>query len=214
MEQNRQLVITISRQLGSGGAYIGQQLAKKLNIDYVDSEILNKAAQKFSVLEADLDLQEEKIPSWWHSFLQFSAFASEVYMPPKIMEPTSEELFKVESDIIEHIAKERSAVIIGRCGFHILRTHPGCTRIFLHGSVGFRASRVQKMQKVSEQTATKMIAESDKARAAYINTFTGEQWGDAKQYDISIDTSKIGLDKSVELILNYLELLNRHSKTD
>jgi CMP/dCMP kinase len=206
MKQNTTFVITISRQLGSGGAYVGLQLAKKLDIFYADREIISKAAKRFSVLEKDLESRDEKILSSWQSFLQFSAFASDVYIPPKIMDPTDHDLFKAETEIIEHIAKERSAVIIGRCGSHILREYPNHISIFLHGDTAFRNSRVQKLYNVSEKTAGKMIAQSDKERASYCDTFTGKEWIDARYYDISIDTSKIGIDKSVELILNYFEL--------
>jgi cytidylate kinase len=202
------LVITISRQLGSGGAYIGQQLAKELDIHYADREIVSRAAKQLSVLEENIESRDEKILSFWQSFLQFSTLAQDLYIPPpKKIAPTDLELFKAETEIIEHIAKERSAVIIGRCGFHILREYQNCVSIFLHGDIAFRNGRIQKLYNVSEKVAGKMIAQSDKGRALYINTFTGQQWTDVKHYDISIDTSKIGVDKSVELILNYLELI-------
>jgi CMP/dCMP kinase len=104
------------------------------------------------------------------------------------------------------IAKEHSAVIIGRCGFHVLREYPNQVSIFLHGDIAFRNSRVQKLYNVSEEVAGKMIAQSDKERAVYINTFTRKEWANATNYDISIDTGKTGVDKTVKLILHYLEL--------
>jgi len=133
VKQTGPFVITISRQLGSGGAYIGQQLAKKLNIFYADREIICHVAKKLSVLEEDLESRDEKIRSFWQSFLQLCAFASDAYLPPPMIVPTDRELFKAEAEIIEHISKERSAVIIGRCGAHILREHPNHVSIFLHG---------------------------------------------------------------------------------
>lgn len=199
--------VTISRQLGSGGAYVGQQLAKKMNAFYADREIISRAAKQLSVLEEDLESRDEKTLSFWQSFLQFSAFAPDVYIPPQMIAPTDHELFKAEAEIIEHIAKERSSVIIGRCGFHILRKYPSHVSIFLHGDIAFRKGRIQKLYNVSAEVAGKMITQSDKERALYCNTFTGKEWTDARQYDISIDTSKIDIDKSVELILNYLELI-------
>jgi cytidylate kinase len=77
--------------------------------------------------------------------------------------------------------------------------------IFLHGDVTFRKGRVQKIYNVSEEAARKMIAQSDKERTLYYQTFADKEWPDARQYDISLDTSKIGLDKSVELIMKYLD---------
>jgi cytidylate kinase len=205
MKETSPFVITISRQLGSGGAYVGQQLAKNLNVFYADREIIGQAAKQLSVLKEDLESRDEKILSFWQSFIQSFAIAPDVYMPPQIIAPTDRELFKVETKIIEHIAKERSAVIIGRCGAYVLREHPNHVNIFLHSDITFRKSRIQSLYNVSEEVAGKMIAQSDKERALYHHTFTGKEWTDARRYDISINTSKIGLDKSVELILKYLE---------
>jgi len=204
MEQNKPYVITISRQLGSGGAYIGQQLAKKLNIYYADNDIINKAAAQLSVLKENIESRDEKLQSVWKSFLQFSALSSDIYVPHELMEPTALELFNAETEIIKHIAKEHSAVIIGRCGFHILREYPNRISIFLHGDIDFRSGRVKTLFNVSETIAREMIAKSDKERALYINTFTNKQWNDARNYDLSLNTGKIGVDKCVELILNYI----------
>ena len=201
-------VITISRQLGSGGAYIGQQLASKLKILYVDREIISQAANQLSVLEEDLESRDEKIPSFWQSFSQLGVFNSpDAYIPPQIFVPTGRELFKVEAQIIRRIANERSVVIIGRCGSHVLRARSNHTSVFLHGDLDFRRGRVQELYNVSPEEATKMIALSDSERARYHHALTGKEWTDAKQYDLSINTSKIGVEKSTELILQYLELV-------
>ena len=207
MRQTSPFVITISRQLGSGGAYIGQQLAKNLNVFYADREIIGQAAEQFSVLEEDLEYRDEKILSFWQTFIQSFAIAPDVYVPSQIIAPTDRTLFKAESEIIARIAQERSAVIIGRCGSYILREHPHRVGIFLHGDITFRKSRIQKLYNVSEEVAVKMIAQSDKERTRYYHTVTGKEWTDAKQYDISLDTGKIGVDQTVEFILKYLELI-------
>ncbi|MCE5263445.1 MAG: cytidylate kinase-like family protein [Deltaproteobacteria bacterium] len=205
MKQTSPLVITISRQLGSGGAYVGQQLAKKLNIFYADGEIIGQAAQQLSVLQEALESRDEKILSFWQSFLRSFAIATDVYVPSQVLPPTDRELFNAESEIIERIAKERSAVIVGRCGSHILSDHPNHVSIFLHGDITFRKGRIQKLFNVSEEVAGKMIAQNDKERALYHQTFTGKEWTDARQYDISLDTGKIGVDETGELILKYLD---------
>lgn len=208
MTEKSPIVITISRQMGSGGAYIGQQLAKKLRILYLDREIVSQAAKQLSVLEEDLESRDEKIPSFWQSFSQLGVFNSpDAYIPPQVFVPTGRELFKVEAQIIRRVAKERSVVIIGRCGSHILRARSNHTGVFLHGNLDFRKGRIQELYNVSPEEAAKMIAQSDSERARYHQTLTGKEWTDARQYDLSIDTSKIGVDKSIELILQYLELV-------
>jgi cytidylate kinase len=208
MEEKSPKVITISRQLGSGGAYIGQQLAQKLNILYLDREIVIKAANRLSATEDDLESREEKIPSFWEYFFTFGGYSvPTVYIPPQILPPTEGELFETESEIIKSIARERSSVIVGRCGAQILRDLPNHVSIFLYGDIAFRKERIQKLYDVSEESAEKMIIKSDKERARYIRTFTGKEMTDARQYDLSIDTSKIGVDRCVQLILEYLKLV-------
>jgi len=208
MKQTSPLVITISRQLGSGGAYVGQQLAKKMNILYADREIIRQAAQKLSVQEEAVARHDEKLSSFWKSFLRSYAFGTpDVYVPPKNNAPTSRELFEAETDAIRRIARECSAVIIGRSGSYVLRDHPNHVSIFLHGDTASRKSRVQKMYQVSEDAAEKMIDQSDKERALYHHTFTGREWTDARRYHLAIDTGRIDLDKSVELILKYMEFI-------
>jgi cytidylate kinase len=205
MKPTTPFVITISRQIGSGGAYIGQQLAKKMNIDYVDREILSKAAKQLAVVEEDLESRDEKLLSFWKSFFHINSFAADYHLPPQMDFPFDREIFDAEADVIRHIAAERSAVIIGRCGFHILREHSNRVSIFLHADIPFRSKRVQDIYNLTEKTAMEMITRTDKDRAHYIDTFTGKKWTDSLQFDLTLDTGKIGLDKSTKLILNYLE---------
>ena len=208
MEQTKSFVITISRQLGSGGAYIGQQLAKNLNIFFADRDIIAKAAKQLSTLEENLESREEKKLSFWNSFINATPHSRDVYMAPiaPIIEFTDNELYAVESEIIKHIAGEGPAVIIGRCGFEVLRKHPNHISIFMHADKKFRNERIQKLYALTEESAEKMIERSDKDRAAYCKAFTGKEWADSRNYDISIDTSKLGIENTVEFILNYIKL--------
>lgn len=205
MKKATPFVITISRQLGSGGAYIGQQLAKKLNIYYADREILSKAAKELRVLDEDLESRDEKLLSFWGSFLHINGFATEYHVPPQMNFPFDREIYDVEANVIEHIAREDSSVIMGRCGFHVLREYSNRISLFFHADVAFRSKRVQELYKVSEKAALEMIEKSDRDRAHYIETFTGKKWTDARYFDLTLNTGKLGLDKSVEFILNYLE---------
>ncbi|HNW89239.1 MAG TPA: cytidylate kinase-like family protein [Bacteroidales bacterium] len=205
MDQKTPFVITISRELGCGGAYIGQQLAKELNMYYADHEIIAKAAEQLSTAEKDVELRDEKIESFWNTFWIYSGTASDAFVPhQKMFPPTSFDVFNAESEIIKHIANNRSSVIIGRCGFYVLRDHPNLFSIFLHADPAFRAKRIQDLYKVTEEEAVKKVAQSDKDRVHYISTFTGKKWSDAKQFGLCMDTGIIGIEKSAELILNYL----------
>ena len=209
MEKTSKFSITISRQLGSGGAYIGQQLAKQLDIFYADREIIDRVARQYAVLEEDVASNDEKIISFWESFLQFNTISTDLYVPPKLQAPTDKELFQAEAEIIEHIVEERSAVIIGRCGAYTLRDDPNSVNVFLHGDTASRIKRIQGLYQVSEDTAESMIDQSDKDRARYCRIVTNKEWewNDSRNYDLTIDTGKLGVDKCVELILDYLKLV-------
>lgn len=199
--------ITINRQLGSGGSFIGQQLAKHLGIAYIDREITSEAAKRLMVLESELESREEKILSFWQSFVQYDAYAPSVYAPPKTLMPTNRELFDVEADIIRRIASEKSAVIMGRCGFNILSGHLNRISLCFYGEMGFRVHRVAELYAISEKEAENLILQTDKNRSHFCRTFTGKEWSDLSNYDLSIDTSKLGMDKSIAVIINYLNEL-------
>lgn len=205
MEKIKPFVITISRQLGCGGSYVGQQLAKKLNIRYVDREIISKAAEMFSVLEEDLESRDEKIMSVWQTLFLVNTYQPDVYLPKSTMLPTSTELFDVETEIIKSAATGSPAVIIGRCGFHILKDAPNHISVFLYGDKEFRNKRIQSVYNVSEEEANKMITKCDNDRAHYCKSFTGKEWTNLTNYDLSVDTSKTGIDNSVKLIIKYLK---------
>jgi cytidylate kinase len=208
MEENSQIIVTISRQLGSGGAYIGQQLAKKLDIFYLDREIIKMAAKDLSILEDELVQRDEKVMSFWQSVFQLGGYnGPNFYIPPQIFVPTDQDIFKAEAEIIKLIANHHSAVIIGRCGSHILRSCPNHISIFLHADLEFRKGRIKELYNVSDEVSSKMITQSDRERFRYHHKITGKEWTDAKQYNLSIDTSKIGVDNSVQIILQYLELI-------
>jgi len=211
MKNNSHLVITISRQLGSGGAYIGRALSKELNIDCFDKEIVLQAAKKLSVLEEDLTSRDEKIPSFWESFFQSNNYiCPDVYLPTQVFVPTEEAIFKAESEIITHIANERSAIIIGRCGAHILRDHPNHINLFFHANLPERIERIQELYNNTHEEAIEMIEQSDEHRTRYHRLLTNEDWTDVRKYDFAINTSKISIDNLIPLILSYLKSIEMH----
>jgi len=202
MTNKTPLVITISRQLGAGGAYIGQQLAKKLNMHYADREIIRKAAELLSVREEDLENRDEKTQAFWETLLMSSGYAPEFYVPISIKYlPSDDEMYAAESTVIRKIAERRGSVIIGRGGFYILKDRPNCLRIYLFASQKYRMSRIMESYNMNETEAAKAIEKSDLEREKFIKAFTGVEWKDAGNYDLTIDTGKLGLDKTVEAIL-------------
>jgi cytidylate kinase len=202
MTKTSPCVITISRQLGSGGAYLGQRLAQSLKFLYLDHEIVHQAAEELKIPVEHLAVRDEKVTSNWQSVLQSFAYSTSwTYAPPSLNILNDTDFYNVESDIITKIAKQCSAVIVGRAGHYVLRDNPGCLNIFLHADVKFRQHRVEEVYHVSQEQALKLMNSVDRERARYLKMLTGQDWLDARQYHLSLDTGLLGMEKSEAIIL-------------
>jgi cytidylate kinase len=202
MTKTSPCVITISRQLGSGGAYLGQRLAQSLKFLYLDHEIVHQAAEELKIPVEHLAVRDEKVTSNWQSVLQSFAYSTSwTYAPPSLNILNDTDFYNVESDIITKIAKQCSAVIVGRGGHYVLRDNPGCLNIFLHADVKFRQHRVEEVYHVSPEQALKLMNSVDRERARYLKMLTGQDWLDARQYHLSLDTGLLGMEKSEAIIL-------------
>lgn len=208
MVEKSPLVITISHQFGSGGAYIGQKIAKDLDFLYFDREIIVQVAKKLGVLEESIAEREEKATSKWEFIINtiahadLSQISSYTYSEADLL--SDEEIYKAESEIISKISQEKSCVILGRGGSFILRQHPKHVSVFLHSNVENRSRRVKELFNISENEAVKLVERKDKERSRYINKFTGQDINNARLYDLSINTGTINLDKIEEFILKYV----------
>ena len=205
MPRTSHLAITISRELGSGGAYIGHKLAEELNMYYADHEIITRTAEKLSVFLDDVAPHEEKITSFWQNFWEKTGVFEFYSEAIGSFSPTTAKIYETETEVIQQIVRDHSAVIIGRCGFHVLKDYPNLVSIYLHGSIDARAQRLMEVQKISELEAQTKIIASDRERALYIKKFTKKNWTDIHNFDLSIDTGKIGFDNATEIILKYIK---------
>jgi cytidylate kinase len=196
-------VITISRQLGTGGSFLGQCLAKRLGIYYMDREIISEVSKRIQLSEEELGPYDEKAASIWEIIFTNEPLDNINYIPPKLFVPNSSSLFQVQSDIINKVADERSAVIIGRGGYHILHNRPRHLSVFLHASIPSRIKRIVNLYEVTEKDALRMIEKYDRERAKFIRQIAEHDWLDACNYHLSIDSGVIGLDNAEEMIINY-----------
>lgn len=201
---NAPYVTTISRQLGSGGSYIGRQVAYRLGISYMDREIISEAAERFQTSEHELAKFEEKPASLWESIFVGNLIDDMSYYPPRLLAPSPSNVFHTQSEIIKKVADERSAVIIGRGGHYVLKDRPRHLSVFIHAGIPFRIKRVVKLYQVTERQAVKMIEKYDNERARFIRQIANQDWMDACNYQLCIDTGVIGLDNAVNLIVYYL----------
>lgn len=201
--------ITISRQFGSGGSYVGQLIAKRLGLRYVDREVLHLAAQEFGCTEEAVAAREERIASFWERILSGLTFGPPegTYTPPPLRNFTDKELFERQTEILKRIAAREDCVIIGWAGARLLPRHPGMFTIFCHAPVDFRVRRVMELYGTGTQDAARaMLKESDEMRRRYFKAMTGSDWACAEDYDLSIDTSIFPLEKVAEIVVGLLKL--------
>ena len=206
MNKEAQFVITISRQFGTGGHEIGEELARRLGVKLLDKQILNEVASRMRIVEDAVEKIEMRNPLWRDDFTNFyrNYMANATYDGQE-QEDTSHALFQAQADAIRSIADEESCIIVGRCGFDIFANHPNALKIFIHSSVDCRKRRIAEKYDISEQDAAAMIVDNDYSRELYTKKFTGREWKDATNYDISLDVRKFGVNGAVDFLMKCIE---------
>lgn len=203
---NEPFVITISHQVGSGGAKLGKMLSERLAIPFIDREILQRVAQQLCLPEAELENREERLSSFWQSLARVAVLTDPAMsLSTNKVEPTDRELYELESEYIGCIAQQTSAIIIGRCGRYILRDHPRHVAVLVHAPMPARVKRVCELYHWPENEAQQFIRNNDKERTAYVRSFTKEDWLDARLYDFCLNTTSVKLDNAVDVIMACIE---------
>jgi cytidylate kinase len=199
-------VVTISRQFGTGGHEIGAELARRLNVKLLDKQILNEVARKICVVEDAVEKIESRNPLWRDDFTNFyrQYMAGAEYNGMEL-DQTSHKLFDAQAQVIRQIASQESCVIVGRCGFHIFRNHANTLKIFIHADVDCRKQRIARKYDISESDAAAMIVDNDYSRELYTKTFTGSDWQDARNYDITLNVRKFGVNGAVDFLMKSIE---------
>lgn len=207
-------VITIGRQFGSGGRQIGKLLAERLGVPYYDKEILAVAAKDSGICEEILEHHDEKpTKSFLFSLvtgMQMHGDLAHGYMDM----PLNHKVFLAQFDAIRRVASEGGCVIVGRCADYVLRSNPNAVKLFVKADMKFRAARAIALHGVDEDKAEDYVRKADKQRASYYNYYATTTWGDVNNYDLCLDTAKLGIEGSVEMILSYLALREKAGKGD
>ncbi len=196
--------ITISRQMGSGGSYIGQVIAKRLGLKYVDREVLNLAAKEFGCDEEIVVARSERLSSFWERILGGLTFGvpESRYVPPPMASFSDEELFEKQTEILKRIAGKDDCVVIGWAGVHILPHHPGMFSVFCHAPIEFRIKRLMEIYDIaSPAEARARIEESDEMRKRYFFAMTNHDWTCGEDYHLAIDTSLLPLEQIAEMVI-------------
>ncbi len=208
--KNENFVITINRELGSGGRTVGRKLAEKLGVPYYDKALIES-------LQKEYDLSVEKIEklkgtkhSWWDDvvrILDVGSGGGNCYMPQKADKAdtlTTDEVFKTETLILQNLAAEKSCVVAGRSGFFIFRNHPNHLSIFIQASMPYRIQRLMRKQNMSEEEARKTIEKVDKMRENYVKKCTGTSRYDTRNYDLVISVDGKMEDEIVDVIMKFI----------
>ena len=208
---NIHTIITISRQYGSGGRFIGQKLAQALDIPFYDKEIVLQAAEKSGISREIFERFEEKpTNSLLYSLSMNSSFLRSGAVAPDL--PLSDRIFLVQSDIIRKMAGSGPCVIVGRCAEYILREQENCLRLFLYADMEDRIARATTYYGLSPEKAKEALVKMDKKRASYYSFYTGMKWGAAQSYDLCVNTAVLGVDGTVEVIRKFVETREQLAK--
>ena len=192
-DKDKQLIITIGREYGSGGHAIGEMLAEKLGIGFYDAEIIQRLSEKKGIKKETLSKYDEK-PSPVLMNRSVRGYST------SLEEAVAEMQFKMIRKIA---ASGESFVLIGRCGETVLSKYDCLIRLFVLGDMDSRITRIMKRKRVSRKEAQKLIKTTDKRRKAYHNYYCEGKWGDSRNYDLCINSSKIGVEGAADVILSF-----------
>lgn len=184
-------IITISREFGSGGRTIGKAVADELGIPCYDNEILHDIEVESGFAENYIKDAGEYAPG---------GFLASAFSHPASDPNNADYLWKIQYKLITELAEKGPCVIVGRCADYILRDKADCLRVFIHADMSFRAERIVNVYGEREKSPEQRLKDKDKRRAAYHRFYTDMKWGHAQNYDITLNSGSLGIDKCVEII--------------
>ena len=196
-------IITISREYGSGGRYVGELLAKELGIPFYDKEIIHMVAEKSGLSAGFIEKSDENLPNTFLHNLKYSAYST--YDSISFYDtPVTDKVFLAQSSVIKELAAQGSCVIVGRCAGYILRDEPGTVAVFIRGKLEDRVTHAIKHYDLSPEKATERIKRIDRSRTNYYKYYTNRQWGSIEYYDLAVNTSFTGINGAVAVIKTML----------
>lgn len=197
-------IITISRQCGSGGHTIGQELSERLGVPLYDKKILEEVAKRSGLREEVIEAEGEYATSSVLYNIAVGIYNGWDVTKRETM-PLREQINAYQTEIIREVAEKGACVIVGRCADYILRERTDCLNVYIYGDRDDRVKRVIEEHRVADFEAEAHVKKRDKKRAAHYKYITDQEWGDMKNYNLCLDSSKLGIEKCVQLIISCLE---------
>ena len=201
--QMAKILITIARQFGSGGSFVGKELAKKFGFRYFDREILRRTTELLGAEESRLSEREEKLSGFLKDVMRPFMLGSPetAYEPPPIRLIYDRDLFETESAVIKSIGERYDSVIVGRAANVVLRGEPGIVNTFIHAPREFRVKRIMEIYGIADTAeAEELVDKSDHDREKFFGAMTGADWTDLRRYHLAIDAERTGFKAAEEMI--------------
>ena len=187
-------IITISREFGSGGRFIGEEVAKKLGIAYYDKNVINEIAEKSGLSPEYIQENAELSP-------KKGMFAYALAGRDITGKSVEDMVYEAQRKVILELAKKGPCVIIGRNADYILKDRDDVLNVFIHGNMPEKTQRIIRLYNVDEKKAVKMMADTDKRRMTNYNFYTEHKWGKASNYTLCLNSSQLGYDRCEMIIM-------------
>ena len=211
MNKNEKFVITINRELGSGGRTVGRRLAERLGVPFFDKAVIKGLMEKYHLSVEEIEKLKGQKQGWWADMKRMlfnsPGLSVNYYLPKVGSEPEmldTDEVFNAEKEIIESMAAEESCVVAGRGAFYVLRKHPNHLSILIQASMPFRVQRVMRKQDLDEDKARKIIEKVDEMRENYVKKYTKTSRYDTRNYDLVISADGKTEDEIADLVMQYI----------
>lgn len=205
-------IITIGREFGSGGKTIGLKVAERLGVQCYDKELLSMAAKESGMCTEVFETHDEKpINSFFYSLVADTGSTGRGFNNFVEM-PLNQKVFLAQFDTIQNIAKKESCVIVGRCADYALEAFPGVLKVFICADMEDKVRRISERFSLSKDKAIDLLTKTDKKRANYYNYYSNKRWGVASTYDLCLNSTVLGEEGCVDIIIRALDLKMVESK--
>ena len=200
------VVITVGRQFGSGGREFGLRLATRYGLKYYDKELLSEAARRSGVAREFFEKSDERAPSFVDGLFSFAVGMNPLSYFQGSTAIGDDSIYRAQSDFIHQLAHQESCVIVGRTADYVLRDFPGAVNIFLHAPEDECVKRIMARHDCKKESeARSILRKTNKLRSEFYNFYTDRTWGDAATYDITFDSSRLGLEAIADIVVAYME---------
>lgn len=211
MDKKEKFVITINRELGSGGRTVGRLLAEKLGVPFYDKAVIKALQEKYHITPEEIERLKGRKHTWWADVERILRVYSSTNMEydslmkddaPDLL--TTDEMFKTETLILQDLAVRESCVVAGRSGFHVFRLHPNHLSILIQASMEHRVARLVRKKGITQDEARRIIDQVDQMRENYVKKYTGTSRYDTRNYQLVITADGKTEEEMANLIMQYI----------